>query len=121
LKTKCEVGVGGVSGEKNGFPLFRRGEVDTYLPIFSIDCDPERFSMRGLGPPRDMDPRLVALLNMLFGDDVYMVLSSFHIEEKADRVIVRVASISDSVARKMIYGSRIAQQNLYPIKTACIK
>jgi len=60
LKTKYEDEDRGISGEKNGFPLFRRGEIDTYLPIFSVDYDPERFTMRGLGPPRNVDPRLAA-------------------------------------------------------------
>ena len=99
LKTKYKNGEGGFSPEKNGFPLFHRGEVDVYLPFFSIDDDPEGFVPRGLGPPEGMDPRLALFLSVLFGEDIYSILRTFHIEEKADRVIVRLASTKKSPAR----------------------
>ncbi|MCD6417695.1 hypothetical protein J7M00_02800, partial [bacterium] len=99
LKTKYKNGGRGFSPEKNGFPLFHRGEVDVYLPFFSIDDDPEGFVPRGLGPPENMDPRLALFLSVLFGEDIYSILRTFHIEEKADRVIVKLASTKKSPAR----------------------
>ena len=71
--------------------------------MFSFAETPETFRPRGAGPPEGMDPRLAAFLCWLLGDDVYAILRIFHVEEKADRVTVRLASMEKPPARSRFF------------------